>query len=147
MATVNPSILASPPSVFAPPQQSPLTPQIDLAHHVQLKNILLNDNRYNDVLSAIITRVSSLPNYQNYRNCCETLLFSCNLAENLVLSTDTIDKNQVVCDALSQLFNFTELEIAIVKANINFLCSHGRVKRFSRVFFWSQKLYRWLLGN
>ena len=139
MAT-DPSTLATPPSVFLPPPQSPLTPQIDLALHVQLKNNLLDDNRYNDVVTGIITRVSSLPNYQNYRNCCETLLFACNLAENLVLSTDTIDKAQVVMDALQQLFNFTEIEAGVIKANIQFLYNHNRIKKFSRVFFYLNKV-------
>jgi len=120
---------------------------IDLALHVQLKNNLLADNRYNDVMTAIITRITQLPNFMNYRACLETLLFSCNLAENLVLSTDTIDKNMVVCDALTQVFNLTEAEVIIMKNSINFLCSHGRVKKFSKIFFYSQKLYKWFMGK
>ena len=120
---------------------------IDLALHVKLKNNLLQDNRYNDVMTAIMTRISQLPNFQNYRACLETLLFACNLAENLVLSTDTIDKNMVVCDALTQVFNLTEPEIMIMKNSINFLCSHGRVKRFSKWFFLITKIYNWVVAK
>ena len=76
-------------------------PPINLALHVQLKNNLLADTRYDDICNAIINRVSNLPSYQQYKNCLETLLFACNLAENLVLSTDNIDKNMVVCEALT----------------------------------------------
>ena len=120
---------------------------IDLALHVKLKNNLLQDNRYNDVMTAIMTRISQLPNFQNYRACLETLLFACNLAENLVLSTDTIDKNMVVCDALTQVFNLTEPEIMIMKNSINFLCSHGRVKRFSKWFFLIMRVYNWVVAK
>ena len=124
-----------------------IKPDLDLAMHVQLKNNILADTRYNDVMSAIITRVSSLPDYQQYRACLETLLFSCNLAENLVSKADNIDKNAVVCEALSKVFNLSELEVAITKSSINFLCSHNRVKKFSKFFFAMTRLFRFVSGN
>ena len=127
----------------------PIPPSIaiDLALHVKLKNNLLQDYRYNDVMTAIITRISQLPNFQNYRACLETLLFACNLAENLVLASDTIDKNMVVCDALTQVFNLTEPEIIIMKNSINFMCSHGRVKKFSKWFFLVMRIYNFVVGK
>ena len=120
-------------------------PPINLALHVQLKNNLLADTRYDDICNAIINRVSNLPSYQQYKNCLETLLFACNLAENLVLSTDNIDKNMVVCEALSKVFNLAEEEVAVMKLSINFLCNHGRVKKFSKIFFYLNKLYKWCI--
>ena len=112
-----------------------MTKPIDLCSQVQLKNNLFLDKRYDDVFTAITTRIKELPNYQQYRNCIETLLFACNLAENLVLPTDNIDKSAIVIDALTKLFNLSEAEIATMRLSINFLCSHNRVKKFSKYFF------------
>ena len=122
-------------------------PPINLALHVQLKNNLLADTRYDDICNAIINRVSNLPSYQQYKNCLETLLFACNLAENLVLSTDNIDKNMVVCEALTKVFNLAEEEVAVMKSNINFLCNHNRVKKFSKYFFLVMRLLSWCSGK
>ena len=122
-------------------------PPINLALHVQLKNNLLADTRYDDICNAIINRVSNLPSYQQYKNCLETLLFACNLAENLVLSTDNIDKNMVVCEALTKVFNMAEEEVAVMKSNINFLCNHNRVKKFSKYFFLVMRLLSWCSGK
>ena len=124
-----------------------MTKPIDLCSQVQLKNNLFLDKRYDDVFNAITTRIKELPNYQQYRNCIETLLFACNLAENLVLPTDNIDKSAIVIDALTKLFNLSEAEIATTKLNINFLCSHNRVKKFSKYFFWMTRIYKWCVAN
>ena len=119
-------------------------PIIDLAPHVQLKNNILYAQRQNDVLQAIMTRVQGLPNYIQYKNCLETLLFACNICEALVTKADNIDKQAVVVLAFTQLFNLNDIEVETLKLSINFLSNHNRIKTFSKVFFYLNKALKCL---
>ena len=121
-------------------------PLLDLCSHIKLKNNLLLDNRFATVKRTIITRITTdLENYMNYKYCVETTLLVCNLVENLVLPTDNIDKQALVCEVFVEIFSMTEAEIVTLKNTINFLCNHKRVKKISRLFFLVMRIFNFFV--
>jgi len=95
---------------------------LDSCSHIKLKNNLLLDNRFATIKKTIITRITQdLDNYMNYKFCVETTLLVCNLVENMVLATDNIDKQALVCEVFVEVFSITETEIATLKNTINFV--------------------------
>jgi hypothetical protein len=123
-------------------------PPIDLCSHVRLKNNLLIDHRYSTIKKAIITRITSdLPDYMNYKFDAETTLFICTLVENMVLPSDVVDKQALVCDIYIEVFGMNEMEIMVLKSNINFLHNHKRIKKVSKYFFWITSMYQMCVGK
>ena len=118
---------------------------IDLSSisHIGLKNNLLSDATYSTILAQLIAKIQSLTNHIDYKVNgsidLELLLIVCNCCEHLVKKTDGIDKSLLVCEAITTVFNLNEVEQAVLKASINFLCSHGRVKSFSRLYSFLKK--------
>jgi hypothetical protein len=123
-------------------------PPIDLCSHVRLKNNLLIDHRYATIKKGIITRITSdLPDYMNYKDCIETKLFVCTLVENMVLPSDIVDKQALVCDVYIEIFSLNEAEVNVLKSNINFLHNHHRIKKVSKYFFWITSMYQMCVGK
>ena len=121
---------------------------LDSCSHIKLKNNLKIDNRFATIKRTIITRITTdLENYMNYKFCVETVLLACNLVENLVLPTDNIDKQALVCEVFVEVFSMTETEIATLKNTINFLSNHGRIKSFSRWFFLVMRIFKFCSGK
>ena len=119
-------------------------PLLDLCSHIKLKNNLLMDNRFATIKKTIITRITTdLENYMNYKYCVETVLLACNLVENLVLPTDNIDKQALICEIFVEIFSMTETEIITLKNTINFLWNHKKIKKFSRIFFLITRIFKW----
>ena len=114
-------------------------PNIDLANHITLKFNLKSDQVYQDILQALIYRIQSITSHLELKNCLQLLLTVANICEALVLKKDNIDKQSLVLDAMTRVFNLTEAEQNVLKSNLNFLSNNGNIKSFSKVYSFLKK--------
>lgn len=106
----------------------------------------------NKIVEIIANRIKALPNYQALRLSLDTVLFICNMIENLVYENGIKSKDQernfkrdIALNVYKHLDWMKEDDKQFLLNSIQFLWSSGRIKKIS---FWKRlwsKLRRFLV--
>jgi len=93
----------------------------------------------NNIISKIVSRLQSMPNFTEYKNDLETLLFVCLLVEHMVKPSkkgkDKIDKKLVVIECFEKAFGITNINKDTLSKNIDFLHENKKIKKVSESTF------------
>ena len=83
------------------------------------------------LIEKIAEKIKQIPNYESIRLEIELVLTVANIVENYITKGNKrkIDKRQLVIDALSKVFNYTEPEKSLVGSLIDFLHNNNKIKR------------------
>lgn len=105
------------------------------APYVVPKNSLDKTVKRNEIITKIIKRVQDLPDYRNFKDDLEVLLFVCMLVEHLVVNKknkEKIDKKEIVLDVYEKCFGNSINKDTIGK-NVQFLFDNKRIKKMSLI--------------
>lgn len=105
------------------------------APYVVPKNSLDKVVKRNDIITKIIKRVQDLPEYRNFKDDLEVLLFVCQLVEHLVVNkkeSDKIDKKEIVLEVYEKCFG-NAINKDVIGKNIQFLFDNKRIKKMSLI--------------
>lgn len=105
------------------------------APYIVPKNELDLTVRKNDIVNKIIKRVQELPDFRNFKDDLETLLFVCMLAEHLVINKKNktkMDKKAIVLEVYEKCFG-NGINKDLVGKNIQFLFDNKRIKKVSLI--------------
>ena len=103
------------------------------APYIQPKNSLNRSIQKAEIVDKIIKRVQSMPDFKNYKDDLEVLLFVCMLVEHLVINKknkEKMDKKDIVVSAYTKLFG-QNVNIETISKNIDFLFENKRIKKVS----------------
>lgn len=105
-----------------------------IAPYVVPKNGLDRTIKKNDIINKIIKRVQEFPDFRNYKDDMETLLFVCMLVEHLVINKkdkEKIDKKELVIEVYDKCFGANQINKETVGRNVQFLYDNKRIKKIS----------------
>lgn len=103
------------------------------APYIQPKNSLNRTLQKAEIVDKIVKRVQALPDFRNFKDDLETLLFICLLCEHLVnnkKNKEKIDKKEIVINAYEKVFG-NSLNKDLICKNIDFLHENKRIKKVS----------------
>jgi hypothetical protein len=109
--------------------------QVNLPN-VKFKNNLSKHNIVYSLIEQISEKIKLIPQHEKLRTEIELVKTCCNIVENLVQRKNKkqkqpINKKQLVVDALSIVFNYSEPEKELVFSLIDYLFNNDQIKRFS----------------
>jgi len=109
--------------------------QVNLPN-VKFKNNLSKHNIVYSLIEQISEKIKLIPQHEKLRTEIELVKTCCNIVENLVQRKNKkqkqpINKKQLVVDALSIVFNYSETEKELVYSLIDYLFNNDQIKRFS----------------
>ena len=115
--------------------------------YVQPKNALSRSIDKNNIVVKIVSRLQSLPNFRDYKDELENLLYVCVLIEHLVKPSknnrDKIDKKNLVLEVYEKAYGVSNINKDILSKNIDFLHENKRIKKVSMVSFICGSLSEW----
>lgn len=98
--------------------------------YVDYKNSLLKNQLEKRLEEAIVAKIHSLNEYQQYKVDVELILLVCNLVENGMSDYGIkIDKKQFVIKVLSRIYTYSPNDIKHIDEIIQFLYDNNRIKR------------------
>jgi len=103
-----------------------------VAPYIQPKNSLNRTLQKSEIVDKIVKRVQSLPDFRNFKDDLETLLFVCLLVEHLVINKkdkEKMDKKEIVLAVYSKVYG--QVNIDLLSKNIEFLFENKRIKKVS----------------
>lgn len=114
-----------------------------VAPYVVPKNSLNRSLHRAEIINKIVDRVQKLPDYRQYKDDLETLLFICLLAEHLVVNKkgEKIDKKQLVIECCEKIFG--QVNKDLISKNVEFLFENKRIKKVSIVSLVCGTLSEW----
>jgi hypothetical protein len=96
---------------------------------VTAKGSLSDHILINEAKNAIVTKISSIPNFSVLKFDIELMKYVANLVKNLITSKNkTIDSKNVIIEILTSLFSISDQEKTILEKQIDFLESNGHLK-------------------
>jgi hypothetical protein len=120
---------------------------IPIAPYVVPKNGLDRTIKKNEIINKIVKRVQEFPEFRNYKDDMETLLFICILVEHLVINKknvkDKIDKRELVADVYEKCFGVNSVNKDVLIKNVQFLYDNKRIKKVSIVQYICGSLSEW----
>lgn len=116
-----------------------------IAPYVVPKNALDRTIKKNEIITKIVKRVQEFPDYRNFKDDMETLLFVCILVEHLVVNKknkEKMDKKQLVIEAYDKCFG-NGINKDVIDKNIQFLFDNKRIKKVSFIQYICGSLSDW----
>ena len=112
-----------------------------IAPYVLPKNGLDRAIKKAEIVTKIIKRVQEFPDFRNYKDDMEILLFICTLVEHLIVNKknkEKIDKKEVVLEVYEKCFG-NGINKDVISKNIQFLHDNKKIKKvsFTRYIFGS----------
>lgn len=119
---------------------------IPIAPYVQPKNGLDRSIKKNEIINKIVKRVQEFPDFRNYKDDMETLLFICVLVEHLVdnkKKKEKLDKKELTIDSYEKCFGVGQINKETIGRNVQFLYDNKRIKKVSIIQFICGSLSEW----
>lgn len=117
----------------------------DLTEIIPAKNHLFKSLRVNEIKDAVIKRIQSFPNYQQYKNDVEFLLLVCNMLEHLVNKGEKINKKETLIEIYKQTFAaLTPDEQKAIEQNVEFLWNNKKIKKVSYYKLFKTAIWEWV---
>ena len=104
------------------------------APYIQPKNALNGNIQKAQIVEKILKRLQSLPDFRNYKDDLETLLFVCLLVEHLVINKknkEKMDKKEIVLSVYEKAYGNNNCNKDLISKNIDFLHENKRIKKVS----------------
>ena len=103
---------------------------------IKFKNNLSKHNIVFSLIEKIAEKIKLIPQYEKIRVEIELVKTVCNIVENYVQKNNSKDKNkvdkkQLVIDALTLVFIYSEPEKVLIASLIDFLFSNSQIKKSS----------------
>ena len=101
---------------------------------VGFKNSLKKHNIVFSLIEQVSEKIKQIPQYERLRVEIELVKTVCNIVENMVSKKNKkakqpINKKQLVVDALSSVFSYSEQEKDLINSLIDFLFTNDMIKR------------------
>lgn len=117
----------------------------DLTEIIPAKNHLFKSLRVNEIKEAVIKRIQSFPNYQQYKNDVEFLLLVCNMLEHLVNKGEKINKKETLVEIYKQTFaSLSADEQKAIEQNVEFLWNNKKIKKVSYYKLFKTAIWEWV---
>lgn len=117
----------------------------DLTEIIPAKNHLFKSLRVNEIKEAVIKRIQSFPNYQQYKNDVEFLLLVCNMLEHLVNKGEKISKKEILVEIYKQAFTTVSPdEQKAIEQNVEFLWNNKKIKKVSYYKLFKTAIWEWV---
>lgn len=117
----------------------------DLTEIIPAKNHLFKSLRVNEIKEAVIKRIQSFPNYQQYKNDVEFLLLVCNMLEHLVNKGEKINKKETLVEIYKQTFSSLSAdEQKAIEQNVEFLWNNKKIKKVSYYKLFKTAIWEWV---
>jgi hypothetical protein len=103
---------------------------------ITIKNSLQKHTLYYNLLDDIVKKLSTeIKSIDKLRLDPELTLLICNLIENSITTgnKNDIDKKELVIKILTQLFNLSDSEQAIISQQIDFLIANNKIKKVKMI--------------
>jgi hypothetical protein len=116
------------------------------APYVVPKNGLDRTIKKAEIINKIIKRVQDFPDFRNFKDDMETLLFVCMLVEHLVINKkdkEKIDKKELVIEVYEKCFGANQINKESIGRNVQFLFDNKRIKKISIVRIICGSLNEW----
>ena len=115
--------------------------------YVQPKNGLSRSIDKNNIVVKIVARLQALPNFREYKDDLENLLYVCVLCEHLVKPSknvkDKIDKRLLVLEVFEKAYGASNINKDVISSNIDFLHENKRIKKVSMINYICGSLSEW----
>ena len=98
-----------------------------------LKNSLSKHFVFHDLVNVLVTKIKEIPKFEELKLNIELTLLCCNIVENSVKKKTKVDKEKLVVDSLTEIFNLTEEEQKTIKNHIEFLHTNKRIVKIDEV--------------
>lgn len=103
---------------------------------IKFKNNLSKHNIVYSLIEQIGEKIKKIPQYEKIRVEIELVKTVCNIVENYVQKNNSKDKNkvdkkQLVIDALTLVFNYTDPEKVLISSLIDYLFNNSQIKKSS----------------
>ena len=103
---------------------------------IKFKNNLSKHNIVFSLIEKIAEKIKLIPQYEKIRVEIELVKTVCNIVENYVQKNNSKDKNkvdkkQLVIDALTLVFIYSEPEKVLIASLIDFLFNNSQIKKSS----------------
>lgn len=103
---------------------------------IKFKNNLSKHNIVFSLIEQIAEKIKLIPQYEKIRVEIELVKTVCNIVENYVQKNNSKDKNkvdkkQLVIDALTLVFIYSEPEKVLIASLIDFLFNNSQIKKSS----------------
>jgi hypothetical protein len=86
----------------------------------------------NDIIARISLLIREIPEFHGLKGNHDLCVYALNLVTNMVKSK-TIDKEAIVIQVMTKVFELNETEVGILKEQIAYLQTSGAVKRISNL--------------
>ena len=116
------------------------------APYVVPKNGLDRTIKKAEIINKIIKRVQDFPDFRNFKDDMETLLFVCMLVEHLVINKknkEKIDKKELVIEVYEKCFGSNNVSKETISRNVQFLFDNKRIKKISIIRIICGSLNEW----
>lgn len=95
---------------------------------LNFKNQLNKHFVFHSLVKVLVTKIKEdIPKFEDLKLNLELTLLCCNIVENTVTKKTKVDKQKLVCDALTEVFNLTEEEQKTTKGQIEFLFDNKKI--------------------
>lgn len=100
---------------------------------IDFKNNLKKHNLVYSLIDGVAEKIKQIPQFEKLRVEIELVKTVCNIVENFIKrgNNKKIDKKQLVIDALSNVFSYSEPEKELVSSLIDYLMNNVQIKRMS----------------
>ena len=98
-----------------------------------LKNSLSKHFVFHDLVNVLVTKIKEIPKFEELKLNIELTLLCCNIVENSVKKKIKVDKEKLVVDSLTEIFNLTDEEQKTIKNHIEFLFTNGKILKVDEV--------------
>lgn len=100
--------------------------------YIGLKNNVLRDQKRLEAINKIVEKIQEVPEFKNYKDDLEFLLFCCTLCEHIIDNKDKdqknkMDKKEIVMQAYQKAFD--KIDPVSLSKNIEFLHENKRIKK------------------
>ena len=115
--------------------------------YVVPKNALSRCIDKNNIVVKVVARLQSIPNFREYKDSMENLLYICVLVEHMVKPSknikDKIDKKLLVLEIMEKAYGASNVNKDVISGNIDFLHENKRIKKVSMINFICGSLSEW----
>lgn len=114
---------------------------------IEPKNGIKRDKLKNDVINTIKENLEKIPDFRNYKDDLEILLYCCLIAEHLISNKKkhkyNIDKKELVLQAYEKVYGKIDKEV--LGKNIEFLHENKRIKKVGCLNIFLASLGDWVV--
>ena len=115
-----------------------------LANLVPLKNSLALIVKKGNIIDTIVSQIVEIPEFSSLKGDLEIAKYVCNIVEHLVSKKSGIDKQDIVVQALTKVFNLNYEEQAVLRTTIQFLWDNKQIKKVGNIKIAMSSIGSWV---